>query len=402
LALPLGFTLALGAAKAAFGAGNAPRPIGVDDLRPVIKSITIGSIRKTESDITERAFRKKLAAGLRSPLHLKQTFPGLLGRLVKPLIGTRALPGKRSAVGFDAHIENTGVIKLGKNRLGRQRAIDAIVDVDDSGMGPAGIDALSIGTALMQAGVGKKTLRKAAEAFAEAAKGRTSSPREVDSPKWGQMRKRWLAKNTHKEKREGEKILSFKGRDRAAPKAYAAIEEAARTNTILSGYNVLDIAPDGKSSGGSGGEKEYLLLARKKENGKVHVYRMKEQKTPGAHDLGLPQPAVDDRLKDLGKDFWGDLPEDVFFYMRGVKLGGRSINFLVRNEFSLQSQEVTRSTEKEMALRAARVYGRAHAGDFGELSAGQIADWMEESTKSLVKGFGELRSKLHAASKSHQ
>jgi hypothetical protein len=401
--LALGLGLALGAGPAAFGAGKAPRPIGIEDLRPTIQSITIGSIRKNESNITERAFRKKLDSALKSPLHLKQTFPGLLGRLVKPLIGTRALPGKRGAVGFDAHIENTGAIKLGKNRLGRQRSIDAIVDVDDSGFGPAGVDALSIGTALVQAGVGKKTLRKAAEAFAEAAKGRASSPSEVEGPKWGQMRKRWLAKNTREEKRQGEQVLSFKGHGRAPPKAYAVIEQAAKANAVLHGYDVLDIAEAGKSTGGSGGVKEYRLLARKKENGKVHVFLMKEQKTPGAHDLGVPQPAVDDRIKVLGKDLWGDdVPEDVFFYMHDVKLEGRSINFLVRNEFSLKSQAVTRSNKQEMALRAARVYGRAHAGDFGELSAEQIADWMEESTHALVKGFGELRHKLHAKSKDHR
>jgi hypothetical protein len=399
VALALGLMLGMGAAAFAATA-RAPRPINIDDLRPTIKSITVGSLRKKEKKfVTDRDFRKKMGSALRSPLHLKQTFPHLLARLLKPLIGSGALPGKRSVVAFDAHIANTGLIKLGKNRLGRQRTIEAIVDSDDSGLGRAGVDALSIGTALVQAGFSKKTLREAAEAFAEAATGRSSSPAEVEGPDWGEMRKRWLGRNTRVEKRDGVKVPSFKGYDRATSASYDAIEKKAARDPVLRDYDVLDIAETGKPDGGSGGLSEYLVLARKKTNGKTQVYLLKEQKTPGAHELGGPQPRVTDRIKLFKKDLWTEeMPDDVFFYMQGVKIGGRSVDFLVRNQFSRMSAASDTGPDED-AIRAARIYGRAHAGDFGKLTAQQIADWMVPSSAAVAQALEEVHGKLHNASK---
>jgi hypothetical protein len=399
LVLTLGLCLAVGVGPAAFAAeAKAPRPIRVEDLRPAINSITIGSIRKEER-ITNRAFSKKLEAALRSPTHLKQTFPGLVGHLIDRLVGTEALPGKVGAVGFDAHIENVGPIKLGRDRQGRQRTIDGIVDTDDSGNGPASVDALSIGTSLVQDGYSKKTLHKAALAFAAAAKGRSSAPPEVEGPKWGKMRKRWLAGHTRKEKRNGAKVLSFKGYERAAPAAYAAIAANAGANAVFKDYELLDIADDGKSTGGSGGMLEFRLLMRKKATGKVHVYMMKEQQVPGAATLGVRQPSVGQRITLFKKDLWTEeMPADVFFYMQGVKIGGRSIDFLVRNQFSQASYDPGRRSN-EVAVDAARVYGRAHAGDFGNLTEGQIADWMEQSAEAMTQALGEVHQKLRDESK---
>ena len=142
-------------------AGPRARPVKLSDLEPAIAATTLDVLRAKEGMIPAHAFHAKMKAALESPLHLKQTFPGLLGVMVKPLVGTNALPGKVVPIGFDAHIENAGMVRLGKDSRGRARTIATLIDVDDSGVGPAGVDAISIGTALAQAGFGQKVMKKA-------------------------------------------------------------------------------------------------------------------------------------------------------------------------------------------------------------------------------------------------
>lgn len=298
-------------------------------------------------------------------------------------------------IGFDAHIENAGIVRVGKDAKGRTRSIATLIDVDDSGVGPAGVDAISIGTALAQDGFKHKVMKKAFKEFAKAATSVHAGPEEVDGPKWGKLRRKWVEKNTAMETRGGQKVLSLKGMDRAAPEKYAVVEKAARQISVLRDYDVLDVAGHSKPGGGSGGLAEFLVLAKNKETEKVGVYLFKQQEAPGIDALGLKQPGDGTRLDVLEKTLWKATPGDVFFYARGVKLpGSRPMDFLVRNKFAMVGDTATGKDRNVTALKVARLYGREHAGQFGDMTAPEVAHWMKTSITAVTEGFDELHKKL--------
>lgn len=388
-------------ATATAGAGErsigAVRPIRGKDLKAVVRGTTLDTLRADEPRIPGHKFEQKMQFALGSPLLLKETFPGLLGAMVRDLVGTRALPGAIVPIGFDAHIENAGVVRLGKDAQGKKRSIATLIDFDDSGVGPAGVDALSIGTALRQGGFNKKVMDRAYAAFAEAATSEHQGPIEVDGPKWGKLRRGWLAKNTTETSRDGKRVLSFVGMERAKPGDYRAIERAASQDGVLRGYDVLDVARHDKVGGGSGGLTEFLVLAQRKRADKVDVFLFKEQESPGASQLGLAQPSDATRLAVLEKGLWHDAPNDVFFYARNVKLPGvPKMDFLVRNKFSMVGDVAVGKHADETAIQVARLYGREHAGQFGDLSEKELAKWMKHSTEAVVTGFDQLHQKLKA------
>ena len=181
--------------------------------------------------------------------------------------------------------------------------------------------------------------------------------------------------------------------DRAAPEKYAVIEKAAER--ALHGYDVLDVADHGKASGGSGGLEEFMVLARSKETEKVAVYLFKPQQAPGSDELGLEQPGDRTRLDVLEKALWKATPKDIFFYARNVKLpGDEPVDFLVRDKFAMVGDVATGKGKKETAVKVARLYGKEHAGQFGDMTAHEVAKWMQKSTASTTEGFDELHRKL--------
>jgi hypothetical protein len=382
-------------AGVAFAGTKELRPIEPADLRQAIEQTTVKSLRKKDPDLTDKEFARKLKGALRSPMHLKQTFPGLLGTLLRSSVGTAALPGKLAPIGFDAHIENAGTVRIGKDARGHARSIETQIDVDDSGIGPAGVDAISIGTSLKQAGFGKAVMKQAYAEFGRAATEGDGGPVQVAGPKWGKIRRAWLAKNTRVDKRDGEQVLSFKKGDRARPKAYAAIVAAAGRNDVLSGYRILDVVDHDESTGGSGGLAEFSLLARDQGTGRVRVFRMKEQARPGVDELGVPQPSNAVRLRRIEQSLWRDSPEGIFFFLPKVALPGeRKVDFLVRDELAIEGDLASGKDKDETAVKVARLYGREHAGEFGRLSSAELASWMKQSTKTVVRGFEELHKKL--------
>ncbi len=381
----------------AFAAGaRALRP---GELSRAVRATRIETLRAGDRGLSDDEFHGKMKAALRSPLHLKQTFPGLLGTMLRPLVRTRALPGEVAPIGFDAHVENAGIVRLGKDRPGgRSRSIATLIDVDDSGLGPAGVDAVSLGASLVQRGYGKRVVKKAIRAFARAATEGASGPEAVEGPRWGKLRRRWIEKNTRDEKRDGKKILSFKDGERAAPDRYAAIERAARRDGVLRDYDVLDVAEHGKRGGGSGGLTEFMVLAQRRGTDKLRVYLLKEQKAPAVRELGIGQPSGRERIGQLQAALWQEVPKDVLFPLHDVKLPGeRPTDFLVRNKFAMVGDDTTGKDKDRTAVKVARLYGRAHAGQFGDLTAPELADWTRQSTRSVVKAFAELRDRLAAS-----
>ena len=375
--------------------GAALRPIKKSDLSAAVEAITIASIRRTQKTLSPSNFNAKMRNALKSPQHLKQTFPGLLGMMLKDLVGTKALPGKIGPIGFDDHVENTGTVRIGKGRTG---SIQTLIDVDDSGVGPAGVEAVSIGTGLTQAGFKPRVMKKVFKAFPEEATGRERGPIAVAGPKWGKLRRDWLQKNTKTEKRDGKKLLSFKHVVRAPLAEYDAVARAAQRSPVLKNYDVLDIAQHVKTVGGSQGLVEYQLLARDRVSDHVRVFLLKEATPPGANQLGLKQPAEASRLAVLEKSLWKTVPKDVFFYVRDVKLAkmDKPMDFLVRDKFSMVGNVAKGPNDEETAIKVARLYGREHAGQFGDISAADLAKWMKKSTRSVSGAFVDLRDQLHA------
>ncbi|MEO9195154.1 MAG: hypothetical protein ABI445_16005 [Polyangia bacterium] len=401
--IALGFFILIITPMAWAGHSGAARSIERSDLKSAIAATTLDTIRQNESSISPDAFHSKMRAALKSPLHLKQTFPGLLGVMVKPLVGTRALPGKVVPIGFDAHIENAGTVRSGRDSKGRSRSIETLIDFDDSGVGPAGVDAISIGTALAQDGFKHKVMKKVFKEFGKAATSSHAGPEEVDGPKWGKLRRKWVEKHTATEKRGGEKVLSFKGMDRATPDEYRVIEKAAKQNSVLRAYDVLDVAGHGKTGGGSGGLAEFMVLAKNKKTENVGVYFFKEQEAPGIDELGLRQPGDRTRLQVLENALWKEAPKDVFFYARNVKLpSDKPIDFLVRDKFAMVGDTATGKGKNETAVKVARLYGKEHAGQFGNMTASEIAHWMKKSTAAVTEGFDELHKKLKSEFKGWQ
>ena len=382
----------------AFARGDALRPIKKVDLVHAIETTSIRSIRRTQMHLSPSDFRAKMQDALKSPQHLKQTFPGLLGVMVKDLVGTEALPGKVVPIGFDDHIENTGTVRIGEDSKGRRRSIQTIIDLDDSGIGPAGVEAVSIGTGLTQAGFNHRLMNKAFKAFAEEATGKERGPLDVTGPKWGKLRRAWLKKNTKDEKRDGEETLSFKHELRAPSDQYDAVANAAKNSRVLQGYDVLDIAEHAKVGGGSGGLTEYQVLARDRASERVRLFLLKQATPPGANQLGLKQPGEASRLALLERSLWKDVPRETFFYLRDVKLPQRdkSIDFLVRDKFSMVGNVAKGPKDEATAIKVARLYGREHAGHFGDVSAADLAKWMKKSTRSVSAAFVALQGKLQA------
>ena len=391
------FLLAVSTAIA-FAKGDSLRPIEKLDLAHAIETTSIRSIRRTQPHLSPSDFKAKMQDALKSPQHLKQTFPGLLGVMVKDLVGTEALPGKVVPIGFDDHIENTGTVRIGKDSKGRTRSIQTIIDLDDSGIGPAGVEALSIGTGLTQAGFKHRVMKKAFRAFAEEATGRKRGPLDVTGPKWGKLRRAWLEKNTKEEKRGGKKVLSFRHVVRAPSDQYDAVVKAAQSSRVLQGYYVLDIAEHAKVGGGSGGLLEYQVLARDRANDRVRLFLLKEATPPGANQLGLKQPGEASRLAILERSLWKDVPRETFFYLQNVKLPQRDepTDFLVRDKFSMVGNVATGPKDEDTAIKVARLYGREHAGQFGDVSAADLAKWMKKSTGSVSAAFVALHGKLQA------
>lgn len=399
LRLALLFLFALGAPSVALaGRGASLKVIRQSDLADAIKATSIATIRRMEPTLSASQFHDKIKSALRSPMHLKQTFPGLLGTMVKPLLGTAAMPGKVVPIGFDDHIENTGVVRVGKDDKGRRRSIETIIDLDDAGLGPAGLEALSIGTALEQAGYKRKVLTRAARTFAAAATGEEQVPLDVKGPRWGKLRRDWMKAHTRLEDRGGRQVLSLKGTTRASAETYRAVERVAKHDGFLSHYEVLDIASHAKTDGGSGGLIEYELLAREHGKDEPRVFLLKEQNEPGSAQLGLPQASDAGRLDQLEAGLWKDVPKGVFFYMRGVSVPGRDrpIDLLARDKLAIVGNVASGSNAKETALRVARLYGREHAGQFGGLGADELSHWMEHSTKAVSRGFETLRKQLRS------
>jgi len=397
-ALRLGLTLGLlviSTHGTAFAKG-LPVAIKKSDLAHVVKSTSIDTIRAMEKGLSKAAFKAKLTSALRSPEGLKQTFPGLLGVLMKGLVGTKSLPGKIVPVGFDDHIENTGVVRIGKDDKGRMRSIQTIIDLDDAGLAPAGLEAVSIGTALMQAGFHQHILDKAFKAFASAATGAERGPLEVDGPKWGKLERKWIAKNTKADKRDGKETISFKHEDRAPAKEYDVIVDAAKRNPVLDGYELLDVATHSKIGGGSGGLVEYQVLARDRDTDETRVFLLKERTRPGASQLGIGQPTTGTRIARLEKGLWKDVPKDVFFYLHDVSLPGRkgAVDFLVRDKLAIVGNVAKNVKDKATAVQVASLYGREHAGQFGALRKKELAAWMKGSTSSVSDAYSTLRDKL--------
>jgi hypothetical protein len=317
--------------------------------------------------------------------------------MLKDFVGTEKLPGKIAPIGFDAHVENAGTVHVGKDADGHSRSIQTLIDVDDSGVGPAGVDALSIGIALEQAGFGHKVMKQAYAAFAEAAVEDQRGPREVAGPKWGKLRRAWLAKNTKTERRNGEQQLSFKGMTRASPKLYAAVAKAATRRGVLAGYEVLDIARDEQDSGGSDGILELEMLARDRKTDRVHVFVLKQQDRPGADELGIKQPSDRTRLALIERGLWKDVPANVLFYLRDVKLPGEAkMDLLVRDKLAMVDEVASGKDAAQTAVDVARLYGHEHAGQFGNMSAPELARWMGKSTHAVTDGFEQLWSQLKA------
>ena len=386
------------ATATALAKGEAPRPIKKRDLATALKATTVASIRRTQTELSAADFKTKMKDAVRSPQHLKQTFPGLLGVMVKGLVGTKALPGTIVPIGFDDHIENTGTVRIGTDDKGRPSSIQTIIDVDDSGVGPASVEAVSIGTGLTQAGFKPRVLKKAFKVFAAEATGSKQGPIQVTSPKWGKLRRDWLQRNTKTEKRDGKNILSFKHVVRAPVAEYDAVTKAAQRSPVLQRYDVLDIAKHAKVGGSSGGVVEYQVLAHDRGSDQVRVFLMKEATTPGADQLGLEQPAQALRLALLEESLWKAVPKEVFFYLREVKMPStqKPLDFLVRDKFAMVGNTAKGPKDEDTAVKVARLYGRVHAGQFGDVSAADLAKWIEKSTRTVSDAFVVLRDQLHA------
>jgi hypothetical protein len=138
-----------------------------------------------------------------------------------------------------------------------------------------------------------------------------------------------------------------------------------------------------------------MMLAKNKTDGKVRVFLMKQQETPGVASLGLRQGDDSERLRQLQDSLWKDKPKEVFFYMNHVKLPGQpETTFLVRDKFAMIGAVAHGSNKDDVALQTARLYGKEHAGDFGKMTAPEIAQWMEKSSKTITKGFEQLQKNL--------
>jgi hypothetical protein len=313
--------------------------------------------------------------------------------MLRPLVVAGKIPGKVVPIAFDDHIENTGLVRLG------DRTIATLIDLDDSGIGPAGLEALSIAVGLRQAGYDEKTVKKASRAFAKAATGSNAGPEKVEGPNWTKLRANWIEKHTLRARRDGKLQLSFNaGFVRPIARAYRAIERAAAVSKVLAGYRVLDIAHHVKVAGGSAGHIEYLVLAQRPSSTKLDVFLFKEQTAPGINDLGLPEPGNGERIRVLESAFWKELPEKDFFYVRKVRVPGRTapVDFLVRDNFAFQGflPEGSQAKREALAIRVAKLYGREHGGNFEGISAKELAHWMRESSKAIADGYEQLHRQL--------
>ena len=372
------------------------RSIRGRDLDQALSTISSRTLRQGQKALTRAAFAAKLDGALTSPEHLKRTFPSLLGTMVAHLVGSDRLPGRVVPIAFDAHIENAGKVRLGKDGSGRARTISAHLDLDDSGRGPAGVDAISIGTALVQAGFSRKVVRRASAAFARAATAEDVGAEEARGAKWGKRRREYLARHTEVVRRDGAKTIQFRGAKklRVGAKDFRTIARAAATDSVLRDYQILDVITHEAAGGGSGGIVELEMLARG-PNGKPAVFVLKQQLEPGAAALGIAQPNDGQRIPEIERGLWGEARNNVFFYLRGVGLSGAApMDFLVRDQLAIAGEVATGKHADETAVRVARLYGRAHAGHFGSLPERALARWMNASSRAVSDGFEELHDKL--------
>jgi hypothetical protein len=333
--------------------------------------LTKAALRATSPDLDEAAFEAKWKASLAgSPVMFVRAWPGAYHADLARAPAT-SLPGREALCLGDAHPDNFGYLSLAG------KTIYAYNDLDDSGYGPAIVDALRY-FAIVRLTFGDDALTATLiETYLDGLKDPTARP-AVDrslAPDWAHVSAKQLRKlTTGGRLAEGSK----EGLEPASPADVAAVKQAILALPALAGATVLDVGQLERTRGGSGGLARYWALAE--GGGQQTVWELKQESRPGT-ELGRHTRTLDhtSRLATLKKAFWNTTTESDYV---AVSLHGSS--FVLRNRLAKKSVDLGAipARERDALLR---------------VQAGQIAAFHEEAMHGI--GKDDLRPWLLASSR---
>jgi hypothetical protein len=291
------------------------------------------------------------------------------------------VPGGRCFCFGDPHPENFGFITF---TVGPRYVFN---DLDDAGPGFAALDALRYFTALRLFMDDRKTLDELMELYEDIIQG-SRPPCELPDalhPDIAAKDARQLEKWTHDGAfrfDEPELMLS-----RVPPETGQKLVLALRDIASHVDLEVIEIAHRGRQEGGSGGLDRYLVLARDRAAGRMHLLEFKET-THAATSWSNYLHEEENRLEQAKSSIWRGLVAPCYVETQV----GRSV-YLLRDRLgraSMSLQKLGAPDLRHLLEAQVSIIARQHAEAFAGLDIEELDEWLRASMKVTAKRWREV------------